>query len=121
MAGEQADRSTDARPTVTHVSAIAPQPQPYADYRPMFVTRRLNVTHVSVAPGETVPSHVHHDEDQIYYVVSGSGVVKLDAQRIEVGADSGVLIPLGTRHEIMNTGSERLDYVFFVVFVPEHP
>ena len=31
-----------------------------------------------------------------------------------------VLIPLGTEHAITNTGSEPLDYVFFVVFIPEH-
>lgn len=120
MASGQADSSTEARPTVTHLRDIAAQPEPYADYRPLFVTRRLNVTHVHVAPTETVPSHVHDGEDQIYYVVSGSGFVELDGQRTDVEAGSGVLITLGTQHAITNTGSEPLDYVFFVVFVPEH-
>ncbi len=39
--------------------------------------------------------------------------------RTEVSAGSSVLIPIGTEHEITNTGHEPLDYVFFVVFVPE--
>jgi mannose-6-phosphate isomerase-like protein (cupin superfamily) len=43
-----------------------------------------------------------------------------DGVRTEVSAGSCVLIPLGTEHEITNTGSEPLDYVLFVVFVPEH-
>jgi mannose-6-phosphate isomerase-like protein (cupin superfamily) len=120
MADEQADPSRDPRPTVTHLADIPAQPEPYADYRPIFVTRRLNVTHVHVAPGETVPSHTHLDEDQIYYVVSGSGFVELAGVRTDVAAGSGVLIPLGTEHLITNTGTEPLDYVFFVVFVPEH-
>jgi mannose-6-phosphate isomerase-like protein (cupin superfamily) len=120
MAGEQTEPTPDARPTVTHLADIAAQPEPYADYRPIFVTKRLNVTHVHVAPGETVPAHVHLDEDQIYYVVSGTGFVELAGERIDVHADSGVLIPLGTEHLLTNTGSEPLDYVFFVVFVPEH-
>jgi mannose-6-phosphate isomerase-like protein (cupin superfamily) len=94
--------------------------EPYADYRQIFETKRLNVTHVSIKPGETVPSHVHTDEDQIYYVVSGTGFVELDGKRTDVGAGSGVMIPLGTQHLITNTGSGPLDYVFFVVFIPEH-
>lgn len=99
---------------------LAVEPQPYADYRPIFVTQRLNVTHVRIHPGETVPAHTHTDEDQVYHVVSGTGFVVLDGVRTEVSAGSSVLIPLGTEHEITNTGEDVLDYVFFVVFVPPH-
>lgn len=95
-------------------------PEPYADYRPIFETKRLNVTHVRIHPGETVPAHTHHDEDQVYWVASGEGFVELDGVRTNVAAGSAVLIPLGTEHLITNTGSTVLDYVFFVVFIPEH-
>jgi mannose-6-phosphate isomerase-like protein (cupin superfamily) len=94
-------------------------PEPYADYRPIFETARLNVTHVRIHPGETVPAHTHQDEDQVYYVAVGSGFVELDGQRTDVSAGSSVLIPLGTEHLITNTGDGPLDYVFFVVFIPE--
>ncbi|HUQ77521.1 MAG TPA: cupin domain-containing protein [Patescibacteria group bacterium] len=94
-------------------------PEPYADYRPVFETSRLNVTHVRIRPGETVPAHTHDDEDQVYWVASGSGFVELDDERTEVSAGSAVLIPLGTKHLITNTGDEPLDYVFFVIFIPE--
>jgi mannose-6-phosphate isomerase-like protein (cupin superfamily) len=99
---------------------LAVQAEPYADDRPIFETSRLNVTHVRIKPGETVPAHTHHDEDQVYYVASGSGFVELDGEQTNVSAGSAVLIPLGTEHLITNTGSDPLDYVFFVVFVPEH-
>ncbi|MEO8228609.1 MAG: cupin domain-containing protein [Chloroflexota bacterium] len=94
-------------------------PESYADYRPIFETSRLNVTHVRVWPGQSVPAHVHADEDQVYYVTTGKGIVELDSKRVEVSGGSSVLIPLGTEHMITNTGSEPLDYVFFVVFIPE--
>ncbi len=96
------------------------EPQPYADYRPAFETARLNVTHVRIHPGMTVPKHTHGDEDQVYYVATGTGFVILDGERTDVSAGCTVLIPLGTEHEITNTGSDPLDYVFFVVFVPPH-
>ncbi|MBA2701653.1 MAG: cupin domain-containing protein [Chloroflexi bacterium] len=95
------------------------QPEPYADYRPIFETSRLNVTHVRIHPGQTVPAHTHTDEDQVYWVSSGTGFVELAGERTEVAPGSAVLIPLGTEHLITNTGSEPLDYVFFVVFIPE--
>jgi len=103
---------------IKHFADLAVEPQPYADHRPIFETGRLNVTHVRIHPGETVPRHTHHDEDQIYHVVSGAGLVVLDGERTEVSAGSSMLIPMGTEHEITNTGTDVLDYVFFVVFVP---
>jgi mannose-6-phosphate isomerase-like protein (cupin superfamily) len=105
---------------IRHFGDLAVAPESYADYRPVFETKRLNMTHVRILPGETVPAHVHEDEDQVYYVASGSGFVVLDGVRTDVSAGDGVLIPIGTEHEFTNTGNEPLDYVFFVVFVPEH-
>ena len=104
---------------IINLDEIEVQPQSYADYRPVFETSRLNVTHVRIRPGETVPAHTHTDEDQIYYVVSGDGFVQLDGVRTDVRAGSSVLIALGTEHAITNIGSGPLDYVFFVVFIPE--
>lgn len=104
---------------ISHLDDLAVHPEPYADYRPIFETSRLNVTHVRIKPGETVPAHTHQDEDQIYYVASGTGFVELDGVRTDVRAGSAVMIALGTEHLITNTGSDPLDYVFFVVFVPE--
>jgi len=105
---------------IKHIRDLAVSPEPYADYRPIFETKRLNVTHVSIHPGETVPAHTHQDEDQIYWVQAGTGFVELGGVRTDVEAGSAVLIPLGTEHLITNTGTTQLDYVFFVVFVPEH-
>lgn len=104
---------------IRHLDDLTVQPEPYADYRPIFETSRLNVTHVRIHPGQTVPAHTHTDEDQVYWVASGSGFVELGGEQTEVVAGSAVLIPLGTEHLITNTGSEPLDYVFFVVFIPE--
>ena len=105
---------------IKHLADLDISPESYADYRPIFETKRLNVTHVSIHPGETVPAHTHVDEDQIYWVQSGEGFVELAGERTEVRTGSAVMIPLGTEHLITNTGPDQLDYVFFVVFVPEH-
>lgn len=106
---------------IRHFADLEVSPETYADYRPVFETKRLNMTHVRIHPGDTVPAHTHADEDQVYYVATGAGYVILDGVRTDVAAGDGVLIPMGTEHEITNTGTEPLDYVFFVVFIPERP
>jgi mannose-6-phosphate isomerase-like protein (cupin superfamily) len=105
---------------IERLDDLAISPESYADYRPIFETKRLNVTHVSIHPGQTVPAHTHQDEDQIYWVQSGSGFVELNGKRTDVSTGSAVMIPLGTEHLITNTGTDQLNYVFFVVFIPEH-
>ena len=45
---------------------------------------------------------------------------RASATMTDVSAGSAVMIPLGTEHLITNSGTSQLDYVFFVVFVPEH-
>ena len=74
MTGAQRRRSHDQG-----VTDLKVKPQAYADYRPVFETKRLNVTHVRIHPGETVPTHTHVDEDQVYYVATGTGFVVLAA------------------------------------------
>ena len=103
---------------IKHYADLAVSPETYADYRPVFENQRLNVTHVHIHPGDTVPAHTHVDEDQIYYVATGSGFVILDGKRTDVKAGDCVIIPVGTEHEITAVGPDPLDYVFFVTFIP---
>ena len=76
---------------ISRFDDLAVSPEPYADYRKVFETSRLDVTCVRVWPGQTVPAHTHLDEDQIYHVVSGSGSVVLDGVRTDVSAGSFVM------------------------------
>lgn len=50
---------------ITQLGEIEVEPQPSADYRPLFETTPLNVAHVRVWPGETVPARVQGDEHQV--------------------------------------------------------
>jgi mannose-6-phosphate isomerase-like protein (cupin superfamily) len=71
-------------PMIKQFEDLAVAPETYADYRPIFETKRLNTTHVRIHPGETVPTHTHLDEDQVYYVATGTGFVVLDVVRTDV-------------------------------------
>lgn len=98
---------------------VEAESQPCAGHRPFAVTSRLNTICVRAWPGETVPAHVHHDEDEVYRAAPGEGVVEFGARERRISGGSDVAMSLCTEHAITNTGPESLDCVSFVVLVAE--
>ena len=58
-------------------------------------------------PGSGIGYHVQQ-EDEIYYVLSGRGVMTLDGKPVEVGPGTAVLTRTGSSHGLKQTGTEDL-------------
>ena len=58
-------------------------------------------------PGSGVGYHEQH-EDEVYYVLSGHGVMTLDDKPIEIGPGTAVLTRPGSSHGLKQTGPEDL-------------
>ena len=56
-------------------------------------------------PGAGPPLHVHHDADEIFTVVSGAYKFICGESVIEAGAGDVVLVPRGSSHTFLNSGS----------------
>lgn len=61
----------------------------------------------ALKPGASIGYHEQH-EDEIYYVLSGRGVMKLDGKDVEVGPGTAVLTRPGSSHSITQVGTEDL-------------
>jgi mannose-6-phosphate isomerase-like protein (cupin superfamily) len=61
----------------------------------------------ALKPGSAIGYHEQH-EDEIYYVVSGRGVMTVDAVTFEVGPGDAVLTRPGSSHGLKQTGREDL-------------
>ena len=48
-----------------------------------------------------------HEEDEIYYILSGNGFLQLDEERTEVHAGEVVFIPAGCFHALDNSDSDE--------------
>ena len=73
----------------------------------------LGVT--DVGPGQPSPFHLHrHAQAEIYYVLSGEGVVSIDGVEHPLRLGTSVFIPGNVWHGARNTGRDilRLLYVF---------
>jgi len=77
-------------------------------------TQRSEVFLVVLQPGEAPPTHVHKDMEQVFYIVAGTGWLRLGdegGERTKVRPGRVVYVPPGTPHAILNTGRSVLRYV----------
>ncbi len=56
--------------------------------------------------GTAPPMHVHHNEDETFYVLDGEVTVFADGERVELGAGDYAFVPRGTSHAYL-VRSER--------------
>ncbi len=53
-----------------------------------------------------------HAQPEIYYILSGSGVMTIDGTRHEVTAGTGIFIPGNAEHGIANAASTPLKFLY---------
>jgi len=70
---------------------------------------------VKLKPGESVGWHSTGQNEEALTILHGSGVAKIEGHA-DVALHENLLayIPAGTRHNVANTGSEILEYVWVV-------
>ena len=71
--------------------------------------------HAKLLPGEEVEFHIHTDEVEIYYVISGKGLYDDNGAKVEVCAGTVTFTPDGSGHGIKNIGEEMLEFMALVV------
>jgi mannose-6-phosphate isomerase-like protein (cupin superfamily) len=57
------------------------------------------------------PLHVHHGDDEAWYVLEGTLGFARGDERLEAPAGSAVLVPRGTPHTYWNAGPGRARYL----------
>ena len=61
----------------------------------------------ALKPGSAIGYHEQH-EDEIYYVLSGRGIMTIDGKPIDVGPGTAVLTRPGSSHGLKQVGREDL-------------
>jgi quercetin dioxygenase-like cupin family protein len=60
------------------------------------------------------PRHLHHHDEEAWYVLEGTLRVQSGENEIEARAGSAVLVPRGTPHTYWNAGPGRLRYLLIM-------
>lgn len=77
--------------------------------------RKLGYGLVAVAPGKSAcPFHAHRAEEEMFFILEGSGELRYGADRYQLRAGDVIACPTGgsdTAHQIFNTGNTELRYL----------
>lgn len=80
--------------------------------------QRQSLAEATLHPGQATVEHCHPRTEEIYYILRGTGRMKIGEEVREVLPGDGIAIPPGQRHHIQNTGKE--DLVFLCCCVPPY-
>ena len=109
-----------ARDRRAYLGPIASDTVGNDDFRRVIATgRQLQLVFMSLLPGEEIGSEVHSITDQFIRIERGRARLEMDGRRFLLGPDDAVLIPAGTRHNVVNIGAEPLK-LYTLYGPPEH-
>ncbi|WP_336511153.1 cupin domain-containing protein [Bhargavaea massiliensis] len=86
----------------------------------------LQVTLMSLNPGEDIGLEIHPDDDQFLRIEQGQGMVQMGKRKDRlddvrhVREDSAIMVPAGTWHNLTNTGTIPLK-LYSIYAPPHHP
>jgi mannose-6-phosphate isomerase-like protein (cupin superfamily) len=66
------------------------------------------VRDLSLFPHSSIGLHPHPSDEEVYFVISGHGIMAVDDEELPVGPGSAVLTLSGSRHALRNTGDDDL-------------
>ena len=81
----------------------------------VYLDKQCQVVMMHIEPGDEIGEETH-DADQTTIFVSGEGQAVLDGHGTKVVANHMLIIPKGTKHNIINKGAEPLK--LFTVYSP---
>ncbi len=65
-----------------------------------------SLVHLTAPPEHETPYHVHHTEDEAFYVLEGELTMICDQEKIVAGPGSYIFLPRGVPHGFRTTGDK---------------
>ena len=102
---------------VVALESVAPIDLPNGSWSRMLVTDarvsdNASSLGTSVFTPGTVLQPVRHETEEVAYVVSGTGEIRLDDEAVSFRQGDALHIPAGVWHAVANTGDEDVVMVF---------
>lgn len=92
-----------------------------ADFRRVLYTgKHSQLVLMSIKPGEEIGEETHENVDQFFRFEGGEGKVIIDGVEHRVKNGNGVIVPAGTRHNVVNTSKRANLRLYTIYSPPEH-
>lgn len=92
-----------------------------ADFRRVLYTGKFSqLVLMCLKPGEEIGEETHDDVDQFFRFEAGEGTVVIDGMKHIVKDRSGVVVPSGAKHNVINTSRTANLKLYTIYSPPEH-
>jgi len=82
----------------------------------LFTGTQSQLVVMDIPPGGEVGEETHKRTEQTLFFMSGTGKALLDGNATAIGAGDVVVVPPGTKHNFMNTGTSSLK--IYTIYAP---
>ena len=86
----------------------------------LYTGKHTQLVVMSLLPGEEIGMEVHPQIDQFFRVEEGRAKVIIDGEEHEVDEGFAIIVPAGSQHNVINTGSNPLK-LYTLYSPPNHP
>jgi mannose-6-phosphate isomerase len=84
------------------------QERPWGNYTIILSEGACQVKKLVVYPGKRLSLQSHQFRAEHWFILSGHGIVELNAEKIHIGPGESIDIPTGSKHRITSTKSNPL-------------
>ena len=82
--------------------------------------RNQSLAEARLAAGASTQEHYHARSEEIYFILSGEGRIRIEGELAEVKAGDAIAIPAGRKHKLWNTGRQPLSLLCCCAPAYEH-
>jgi len=100
-------------PLVHHRDDIEPVNCPFGHVQRIVTGGEGGVANVHVVKVTKGTPHVHTGYDEVYYVLSGTGMITLDQETHPLRPGTVVVIPAGVPHSLEAATGDELEFIIF--------
>jgi len=86
----------------------------------LYTGKHTQLVVMSLLPGEEIGMEVHPQVDQFFRIEEGQAKVIIDGEEHEVSDGFAIIVPAGSQHNVINTGSNSLK-LYTLYSPPNHP
>ena len=86
----------------------------------IFTAKNSQLVLMALKPGEEIGEEVHETIDQFFRFEKGIGKVVLEGEEFVIGDGFVLVVPAGTKHNIINTSSSEPLKLYTIYSPPNH-
>ena len=87
----------------------------------IFTANKMQLVLMSLKPKEDIPMEVHPHIDQFIRIESGQAEVTVNGRKHKLKDNGVIIVPLGSKHRVVNTSPSKTLKLYTIYAKPEHP